>query len=48
MNTKDQNKTPDEIPTKKHPHNPDPLKDPAAPGKSNPINPKKDEPNHRH
>jgi hypothetical protein len=37
------NKNPNEIPTQKTPHNPEPLKDPARPGNNNPVNPKTDE-----
>jgi len=45
-----EDKIPNEIPTQEQPHKnpPQPLKDPASPGKSNPINPRPDEPTRIH
>jgi hypothetical protein len=44
MNTKSEDKVPNEIPNQKNPHTPDPLKDPTPPNENNPTNPKTDKP----
>lgn len=45
MNKSHKNQPPNEIPMKKTPHTHQPTKDPLNPSESNPINPKKDDPN---
>lgn len=43
MNKKHDDEVPNEIPTKKLPHNTIPVKDPSNPDKDNPVNPKTDD-----